>query len=91
MNKAFVREPEADGHAYCPRCGTVGIRVAQGPLDTHIRPDCRGKIADAGLVLCIHACEVAYFDGFERFVVLDELHQHPYPFDLDARSVLVLD
>ena len=27
MNKAFVREPDDDGRAYCPRCNSLGAPV----------------------------------------------------------------
>ncbi len=37
MNKAFVREPESDGRAYCPRCGALGTPVNKVTLDRYVR------------------------------------------------------
>ena len=62
MNKAFVREPEFDGRLYCPHCGTLGIAVGVGPLDTHIGPDARAKVGDAAWYCPYRQCEVAYFN-----------------------------
>jgi hypothetical protein len=38
MNKAFIREPEDDGHEFCPRCGSLGVPVETGPIDANIGP-----------------------------------------------------
>ena len=39
MNKAFVREPDDDGHACRPRMHSLGQRrLRTGPLDIHMRP-----------------------------------------------------
>src|SRR4051812_44483648 len=84
MNKAFVREPEADGRAYCPRCGTLGVPVGEGPLDTYIRPEVRAKMHDAAWLCGFPRCEVAYFNEFEAIVTTDELQKPIYPKDLDA-------
>jgi hypothetical protein len=43
MNKAFVREPDFDGRAFCPRCGALGLPVEHGPLDAHIQPASRAQ------------------------------------------------
>ena len=84
MNKAFVREPEDDGRAYCPRCGALGRPVERGPLDTHIRPESRAKMADAAWFCGFARCEVAYFNLFGAVVLMDELRAPVYPFDPDA-------
>src|SRR5688500_16963770 len=63
--KAFVKEPEMDGRAYCPRCGTLGIAVSAGPLDTHIQLASRAKMHDAAWFCSFPQCEVAYFNVFE--------------------------
>jgi hypothetical protein len=84
MNKAFIREPEDDGRAYCPRCKSLGVPVESGPLDTHIRPESRGKIRDAGWFCGFPRCDVAYFNQFEAIVVMDELTAPVYPYDPDA-------
>ena len=84
MNKAFVREPETDGRAYCPRCQTLGTPVAAGPLDTHIRPESRSKMHDAAWFCGFGPCEVAYFNIFEGVVLTGELKWPVYPKDPDA-------
>lgn len=84
MNKAFVREPELDGKAYCPRCGTLGIAVGQATLDHQIQHDCRAKLGDSAYFCGFGRCDVAYFDDFERLVFVSELRQAIYPKDLDA-------
>jgi hypothetical protein len=84
MNKAFVREPDADGRAYCPRCGTLGVPVGGGPLNTHLRPESRSKMHDAAWFCNFPRCEVAYFNEFEVVVTVDELRSPIYPKDLDA-------
>ena len=81
MNKAFVREPESDGRAYCSRCGALGVAVGKATLDHHIHSDFRVKIGDAAWFCGFAGCDVAYFDLFERVVLVSEL-QHPiYPKD----------
>ncbi len=84
MNKAFVREPEFDGRAFCPRCGSQGVPVGQGTMDTHIRGESRSKLPDAAWYCDYARCDVAYFNLFETVVTLDELQQPVYPYDLDA-------
>lgn len=84
MNKAFVREPEDDGRAFCPRCGTLGAPVTRGPLDTHIRPESRAKMLDAAWHCGFHRCGVAYFNQFGAVVMMDELKAPTYPYDANA-------
>ncbi len=84
MNKAFVREPEFDGRAYCPRCGTLGTAVNAGPLDTHIQPESRTRMHDSAWYCGFARCEVAYFNLLETVVVMDELKAPIYPYDLGA-------
>ncbi|HYO26238.1 MAG TPA: hypothetical protein VEQ85_14955 [Lacipirellulaceae bacterium] len=84
MNKAFVREPEFDGRAYCPHCGSLGLPVEHGPLDRHIRPDARTKLGDSAWFCNFPRCDVAYFNTFEAVVLRDELQTAVYPYDLDA-------
>jgi hypothetical protein len=74
MNKAFVREPDDDGRAYCPRCGSLGISVESGPLDTHIRPESRSKMRDSAWFCNYPRCEAAYFNQFDAVVQTDELN-----------------
>ena len=84
MNKAFVREPDADGRVLCPRCGTPGTAVGTGPLDTHIQESVRSRLADSGWYCGYAACEVAYFNMFEQCVLVNELRSPVYPYDIDA-------
>lgn len=84
MNKAFVREPDFDGRAYCPRCGALGLPVEHGPLDRHIRPESRNKLGDTAWHCGFFRCEVAYFNLFDAVVLIDELAAPIYPYDLDA-------
>lgn len=84
MNKAFIREPDFDGRAFCPRCGSLGLPVEHGPLDVHIRPESRAKLGDTGWFCNYPRCDVAYFNLFDAVVLRDELTAPVYPFDLDA-------
>jgi hypothetical protein len=84
MNKAFVREPDDDGRAYCPRCRSLGLPVAAGPLDTHIRPESRSKMRDDAWFCNFPRCDVAYFNQFDTVVTTDELRTPVYPKDANA-------
>lgn len=84
MNKAFVREPEFDGRAFCPRCGALGTPVGTAALDAHIRPEARGRLTDAAWFCTYPPCEVAYFNLFESVVTTDELNGPVTPKDADA-------
>lgn len=81
MNKAFVREPEFDGRAYCPRCGALGTPVGAAALDTHVRPETRSRLTDDAWFCTYPACTVAYFNLFETVVTTDELHGPVTPKD----------
>jgi hypothetical protein len=84
MNKAFVREPEDDGRAYCPRCRSLGLAVEAGPLDTHIRTEFRSKLREAAWFCNFPRCDVAYFNDFDVIVRIDELNAPVYPKDAHA-------
>jgi hypothetical protein len=84
MNKAFVREPEDDGRAYCPRCRSLGIAVDAGPLDAHVRTESRAKLRDDAWFCNFPRCEVAYFTQFDAVVTIDELQGPVYPKDVSA-------
>jgi hypothetical protein len=84
MNKAFVREPDFDGRAFCPRCGALGLPVEHGPLDAHIQPASRHKLGDTAWFCNFPRCEVAYFNLFDVTVLVDELKAPIYPHDLNA-------
>ena len=68
----------------CPRCRSLGIAVGPGPLDTHVRPEVRGRLLDAAWFCAYPHCEVAYFNQFDTVVAVDELPAPVYPKDPDA-------
>lgn len=84
MNKAFVREPEFDGKAYCPDCGSLGVAVSEATLDHHIQAASRNRLGDAAWFCEFARCEVAYFDLFESQVAVTELRSLVYPKNFDA-------
>ena len=84
MNKAFIREPEFDGRAYCPRCGSLGTPVNDATLDRHVQKQSRPRMGDSAWFCDFARCDVAYFDLFERFVAVNELQSTVYPKDAAA-------
>lgn len=84
MNKAFVREPDDDGRAYCPRCGSLGVPVESGPLETHICPEARPKMREVAWFCNYPRCDVAYFNQFDAVVLTEELIGPIYPKDAAA-------
>ena len=84
MNKAFVREPEFDGRAFCPHCGALGVPVFAPTLDTHIQEDARTRLGDSAWFCSFARCEVGYFDLFETVVAVDQLTGPVHPKDPDA-------
>ena len=84
MNKAFVREPESDGRAYCPRCGSLGTPVNKTTLDRHVQHQARPGLGDSAWFCEFARCDVAYFDSYERFLTVDELQATVYPKDPTA-------
>ncbi|WP_437229696.1 hypothetical protein SH661x_001577 [Planctomicrobium sp. SH661] len=84
MNKAFVREPDDDGRAYCPRCGSLGTPVTAAPLEAHILPAARGKLGQTAWFCSYPPCQAAYFDQLGGLVTTDELQAPIYPKSPDA-------
>lgn len=85
MNKAFVREPDADDKVYCPRCGGLGTYVVSSALDTHIRTEFRDRISREAWYCGTVRCDVIYFNQFEQIILLDELKSSAvYPYDPTA-------
>jgi hypothetical protein len=84
MNKAFIREPDDDGRAYCRRCGSLGTPVGAGPLETHLRPPARSRIGSSAWFCSYPPCDVAYFDMFNTQIVVSELNAAVYPKDPEA-------
>ncbi len=81
MNKAFLREPEFDGRAYCPRCGSLGTPVGAAAMETHIVAGARSRMGDAAWFCAYPPCPVAYFNLFETTVGVDELTEPVTPKD----------
>ena len=84
MNKAFVREPDPDGRAYCPRCNSLGTPVGKAVLDHWLAPAARGRLGDSAWFCGFPTCEVAYFDQFDTLVTATELRAPVYPKDPSA-------
>jgi hypothetical protein len=84
VNKAFVREPEFDGRAYCPRCGALGTPVGAAAMDTHIVPAARARMSDTAWFCGYPPCSVAYFNLLESVVAVDELSGPVTPKDPQA-------
>ncbi len=84
MNKAFVREPEPDDKAYCPRCQSLGLPVTAGALDRHISDEARARMTESAWFCNRGQCEVAYFNWFDAVVLVTELKAPVFPKDLDA-------
>lgn len=84
MNKAFVREPEDTGNAYCPRCRSLGISVREETMAAQLRPEAQEQLGDVAWFCPFPTCEVAYFDLFERVVTVDALIRPVYPKNSEA-------
>jgi hypothetical protein len=84
LNKAFVREPDADSRVPCPRCGAAGISVGNGPLQTYVPDESRAQLIDSALYCSNTSCDVAYFNMFEQFVRVEDLTGEVYPYNPDA-------
>ena len=84
MNKAFVREPDADVRVTCPACGSLGTAVGAGPMETHVASEHRGRIGDAAWCCGNELCRVVYFNIFEQTVTVDQLRKPVYPYDLNS-------
>ncbi|MEN6459563.1 MAG: hypothetical protein ABFC63_11620 [Thermoguttaceae bacterium] len=83
MNKAFVREPDLQAD-FCPRCGSKGEPVSRETVEAHLPAGKTPAVADPANFCPTPRCEVAYFDSFERVVLVDELKTPVYPKDPDA-------
>lgn len=84
MNKAFIREPESDGRAFCPLCGSLGSPVGHQVLDRYVQPESRNKLGDSAWFCGFARCEATYFNLFNAVLRVDELTSTVYPKDLDA-------
>jgi len=84
MNKAFVREPEMDGRAYCPRCGSLGTEVGGAAIEAHCRTEVLGRIRESGWFCSYPRCDVVYFNQLEVTITTEEIQGPIYPKDPDA-------
>jgi bacterioferritin-associated ferredoxin len=83
MNKAFVREPDP-GSEFCPRCGSEGQPVLRETIVAQLPPASESPLAVTANFCPQGTCEVAYFDMFERVILVSELRQPVFPKDPDA-------
>jgi len=80
MNKAFVREPDQTSE-YCPHCGSQGEPVGAETLETHLSAEQCGHVSQRANFCPAPRCDVAYFDGFERVILVSDLSASVYPKD----------
>lgn len=80
MNKAFVRDPDPSVE-YCPRCGSPGQPVGRKTIEAHVPDQAQRQVADSANFCPTPTCDVAYFDGFERVVLVSALAAPIYPKD----------
>lgn len=83
MNKAFVREPD-QGLERCPHCGAVGEPVGLDTVAAFLRPEVQDPLSDSAHFCPYAACDVVYFDMFERAVLVTDLVRPVYPKDPTA-------
>jgi hypothetical protein len=83
VNKAFTREPDPSAEC-CPRCGSKGEAVGPTTLAAFLSEEQRKRIAASANFCPSPQCPVAYFDGFERFVLASDLSRPVYPKDASA-------
>lgn len=83
MNKAFVKEADST-EANCPRCQSIGIVVGPVTLESQLDEPTLKRIAEHAFFCPSAACDVAYFDAFERVVLCGSLCKPAYPKDPTA-------
>ena len=83
MNKAFVREQDADIR-HCPRCGSLGQPVGSSTLNHWLTVTSREELGDRAMFCPLPSCPTAYFDQFERMVNTDALQRPAWPKSLNA-------
>ena len=83
MNKAFVREPDSNID-YCLRCGSAGQPVGIETVAFYLSKGTQKKVADPANFCPSPACDVVYFDTFERVILKSDLDKPVYPKDPDA-------
>lgn len=66
MNKAFVREPEFNGRAYCPRCESLGTPVGEATLDRHLQKQPRLRMGDSAWFCDFPRCDEVFRSSMRR-------------------------
>jgi hypothetical protein len=84
MNKAFVREPDPPKHIRCPDCDVIGHPVGQATLAAHLAEPNRQRLAESACFCHNPRCKVAYFDGYEQKIAVDQIERSVYPKDPEA-------
>jgi hypothetical protein len=84
MSKAFLREPDMDTQAFCPRCGALGTAVGEVTLRAHAKVEALGRLAPTGWFCGHPPCEVAYFDACGAWIGVVDLTEPATPKDPDA-------
>ncbi len=83
MNKAFVREPDADD-VLCPRCQSLGETVLPSAFAANTTAEQRKPLADRVFFCPAASCPVAYFDAMESSIAATDLPRLVYPKDQAA-------
>ena len=84
MNKAFVREPDAESALRCPACHGRGTEGAAAAAAHHLAESDRAHLA-AEVWFCGNAdCDVVYFDIFEQMVTVERLPEPVWPWSSTA-------
>jgi hypothetical protein len=70
MNKAFCKEPDSTALPRCPRCGGDGAPVGEATVRGHVKPAAADTLGEPAYWCGTDSCGVAYFDLFERVVLV---------------------
>ncbi len=81
MNKAFVKEPDEPDDLHCPRCGGLGQSVSAATIHAHLNEGDTASLASSSCFCGNANCDVAYFDGFEQVILVEQLRKPIYPKD----------
>src|SRR6185437_6200118 len=84
MNKAFIKEPDSNAPARCPRCGSLGTAVGEVTLRARLSEALLREISPESFFCSFPQCPVVYFDAYERTITADRLSLPIYPKDPDA-------
>lgn len=68
MNKAFCKEPDGSAPPRCPACGNEGTQVTPDTVRAHAAA--AESLAEPAYFCATDACNVAYFDLWERTIAV---------------------